>query len=336
MLTAGMLTAGTFNELEALKSGYAADKTRINNTCDQQKTNALSVYRQAVITQMAAAQKSGDLDSYLAFEVEKKRLEAQDTINTNDDPLLKPLVAQYYKSMRTMGSARDKATLTALRQYVGRLTTLMQNLTRANRLEAAMMVRDVLRDAQTELTFLEEDVSEDAPKPPLATTPPATTPTTPPAATPTTPPATTPTTPPAATPTTPPATTPTTPPAATPTTPPATTPTTPPATTPTTPTTPPATTPTTPPAAAAKDLAKILPGTWRITWRNAGRSGSDSITFYADRTTSLEGRWEIRNQQCLLHLPITDVTLNTTGNPKLLMGHNRQGAAITATKIGEP
>lgn len=181
VLTSGILTAGTIRELEALQTGYAAEKTQINNAYEQQKTNALTAYRRSVASQMTAAKNKGDLDNYLVLKAEKDRLDTQATVYTNDAPALESLVAQYQKALQTAASSRDKALVTALRQQVGRLTTLMQNYTRTDRLNDAKIVRDEMRGAKTELTFLEADTPEETSTP----TPPTPTPTTPATPTPT-------------------------------------------------------------------------------------------------------------------------------------------------------
>ncbi|MFZ4395161.1 MAG: hypothetical protein ACOYOU_05980 [Kiritimatiellia bacterium] len=129
MLVSGQLAAGTSNDLEMLKNGYALERARISVTHEQQKTNALAVYRQAIASLMGAAKKNGDLDRYLVLEAEKKRMETQDKISADDMPELEPQVAQCQKSLQAATSARDKAIMAALRQYVDRLTTLMQNYT---------------------------------------------------------------------------------------------------------------------------------------------------------------------------------------------------------------
>ncbi|MEI6211885.1 MAG: hypothetical protein WCR06_09710 [bacterium] len=165
MLVAGQLAAGTSNDLETLKTGYALERARISVTHEQQKTNALAVYRQAIASQMVAAKKNGDLERYLVLETEKKRMETQDKISADDVPELEPHVAQCQKSLQAATSARDKAIMTALRQYVDRLTTLMQNYTRTDRLEDAKIVRDEMREARSELTFLEADTPKAAPVP---------------------------------------------------------------------------------------------------------------------------------------------------------------------------
>ena len=157
VLVASQLMAGKSNELETLRAGYAAEKTRISNTYEQQKTNALATYRQSVASQMAAAKKAGDLDRYLVLEAEKNRLDRESTIRADDAPALETLVAQYQKAMQAATSTRDKAIVTSLRQHVDRLTTLMQDYTRGDRLEDAKIVREEMREAKSELTFLEAD-----------------------------------------------------------------------------------------------------------------------------------------------------------------------------------
>jgi hypothetical protein len=164
-LASGCLMAGTTNELAALKANCAAEKTRINGACEQQKTVAFTAYRQSVDGQMLAVKQQGDLDGYLALQAEKKRLATETTITTNAGPALAGLVAQYQKALLDAANARDKATITLLHQYIARLTTLMQNDTRADRLEDARAVRDELQAAKTELTFLEADLPADLPKP---------------------------------------------------------------------------------------------------------------------------------------------------------------------------
>lgn len=183
VLLSGQLVAATSNELATLRTGYAAEKTRINTAYEQQKNNAFAAYRQSVATQMAAAKKDGDLDRYLALEAEKKRLESERTSNTNDSPALETLMAQYQKALQAATSARDKASVTLLRQYVDRLTALMQNFTRMDRLDDAKAVRDEMREARSELTFLEADMPSGTvatPNPP--TQPPSPTASTPPSA----------------------------------------------------------------------------------------------------------------------------------------------------------
>lgn len=169
VLAAGALTAGTTNELSALQASRAAEDLRIDTAQEQQKTNAFAVYRKAVDALMVTVKKQGNLDSYLVLETEKKRLASENTINTNEVPVLAPLVAQYQKNLQDATSAHDKDMATLLRLYVGRLTSLMQKYTRANRLDDAKLVRDELQEAKTELTFLEADAPAEAAQPPPAT-----------------------------------------------------------------------------------------------------------------------------------------------------------------------
>ena len=164
-LASGLLMAGTTNELDALAANCAAEKTRIAGACEQQKTNAFTAYRQAVENQMQAVKKQGDLDNYLALQAEKKRLATENTINTNDVPALAGLVAQYQKALLDAANARDKATIALLHQYIARLTSLMQNYTRTDRLADAKVVRDEIQTVKTELTFLESDLPAEPSKP---------------------------------------------------------------------------------------------------------------------------------------------------------------------------
>ena len=174
VLASGILMAGTTNELNVLKASRAAEKTRIDNTLEQQKTNAFAAYRQSVDTQMLAVKQMGDLDGYLALQAEKKRLVTETAINTNDVPALTGLVAQYRKILQEASSAHDKSMIGLLRLYVGRLTTLMQNYTRTDRLDEAKTVRDELQVAKTELTFLEADAPAETTRPTPPAQPPST------------------------------------------------------------------------------------------------------------------------------------------------------------------
>ena len=265
VLASGFLMAGATNELDALKAGYAAEKARIDAAYEQQKACALPAYRQAIDAQMAVVKKKGDLDNYIALETEKKRLAAEGKVATNDAPeAVAALVAQYQKSLLDATSAREKAKMALLKQYVAKLTALMQTYTRSDRLDDAKVVRDELQLAKTDLVFQEEDVPQEAPKPP--------------------------------------------PPAAKP-----------------------------PPV--ADDPAKSIPGTWTITWRNMGKSGTDTVILSEDGTATCPkdrsvGKWEVKSQQCIIHWAATDNTLSITADPKRMMGHNRQGSSLTAVKTG--
>jgi len=260
-LAAGRLMAGTANELAALATNCAAEKTRIAGAYEQQKANAFAAYRQSIDGQMLAVKKQGDLDNYLALQAEKKRIATETTINTNDVPALAGLVTQYQKALLDAANARDKATINLLHQYIARLTTLMQNNTRADRLEDAKLVRDELQAVKTELTFLEADLPSELskPTPPVQPAPAQLTP--------------------------------------------------------------------------AEDPAKAISGTWTFTWRNAGRSGTDTVVLDPDGSASCAkdaGTWTIKEHLCIIHWPKTDNTVTEDG--KRMMGHSRQGVALTAVK----
>lgn len=265
VLVSGVLRAGATNELDALKTGYAAEKARITSAYEQQKANAVAVYRQSVDTLMVDVKQKGELDDYLALTAEKKRVAAEGTVKTNAAPALSGLVAQYQKTLQDAAGARDKANVNLQRLFVAHLTTLMQNDTRADRLDDARAVKDELQVAKTDLTFLEADAPEEPAKPPSAK----------------------------------------------------------------------------PQAAAstpeADDAAKSVPGTWAFTWRNMGRSGTDTIVLDADGTAScpkdgLAGRWEVKERQCTIHWPATVNTLTISSDGKRMTGHTRQGSALSAVK----
>ena len=268
VLAAGFVLAAP-GELETLKAGRAAEKARLDSALAQQKTNALTGYRQAVDAQMLVVKKQGNLDGYLELEAEKKRIAAENSVNTNDTPALAPLVAQYQKVLQDVTGAYGKAVISSQRQYVLRLTTLMQNYTRADKLDDALLVRDELQGARTELTFLEADAPAEAAKPPA-----------------------------------------------------------------------PAPSPSPAPASAAESLTNALAGTWSITWRNAGKSGSDAITLNPDGTASCPkedavGTWLIRERQCIIRWAKTENVLTISEDGKHMMGHTRQGVALTAVKSGQ-
>lgn len=263
----GLLQAGTTNELDALQTGRLNEMARLEGVYALQKSNALSGYRKMVDTQMLAVKQKGDLDAYLVLEAEKKRMLSAPTVNTNDVPALEPLVAQYAKAMQDAARARDQANLNLLRLYVGRLTALMQNQTRADRLDDAKRTREELQTAKTELTFLEADAPPAVDSKPVAAPPVGVTP---------------------------------------------------------------------PPA---EDPVKRLAGTWTFTWRNNGRSGTDTIILNPDGTASCPkedapGTWEIKDRQCLIHWPKTENRLTITDDGKHMIGFTRQGASLSAVKTG--
>ena len=260
--------AGTTNELEALKAGRTADKMRVDCAQDQQKTNALAVYRKSVEALMITVKKQGDLDSYLVLEAEKKRLAVESTINTNDVPALESLVAQYQKNLQEAASVHSKAMTALLRQYVERLTTLMQNYTRTDRLDDAKIVRDELQVAKTELAFLEADAPAESTKSPPAG-PSATT-----------------------------------------------------------------------PARPTDELARNIPGTWTFTWRNAGRSGTDTVILSPDGAAScpkdkVTGTWELKDRQCTIHWPDNANVLTVAEDGKRMMGHTQKGSLLSVVKVGQ-
>lgn len=160
VLAAGFLLAGTTNELSALKAGYAVEAARIDGAFGQQTTNAFATYRQSVGALRLALKARGDLDGCLALDAERERLAVASTVNTNDVPSLAGVVAEYRKTMQDATAARDRAKANLQRQYVTRLTSLMQDDTRAERLDEARAVRDELQTAKTDLVFLEADAPE--------------------------------------------------------------------------------------------------------------------------------------------------------------------------------
>jgi len=265
LLTVPLLRAGATNELDTLKASYVAEKVRLDGVFAQQKTNALVVYRQSVDVQLIAAKQKGDLDACLALAAEKHRLATNLTVRTQDDPTLSDLTTQHQKCLLEATNTRDKAKLNLLRLYITKLTTLMQNFTRADRFTEAKLVRDELQLAKTEWTFLEAD----APPEPAKPLPPVS------------------------------------------------------------------------PAPPPEDPSTTLAGTWTFTWRNAGKSGTDTILLTDDGTASCpkdnsQGRWEVKNGQCLIHWPHTDNTLTISSDNKHMTGHNKQGSSLTATKIASP
>jgi hypothetical protein len=265
-LAAASLCAAPAAELDAVKANYTAEKARIEAAWEQQKTNAAAAYRLSLDTQMLALKKQGDLDSYLALETEKKRLASEKTINTNDDATaLSGLIAQYRKAMQEAGVNRSRSCLTLMRQHTNRLTVLMQNYTRTDRLEEAKAVRNELQVAKTDLLFQEE---ETPPEPPKPTPPPPAKPT-------------------------------------------------------------------------ADDPAKNIPGTWSVTWRNMGKSGTDVVELAEDGSANcpkdhITGTWEVKNRQLFIHWGRTDNTFNLTADARKMMGHNKQGASLTAVKTADP
>ena len=166
VLVSGLLMAGTTNELYKLKAGYADEKARIDGAYGQQTTNVFAAYRQSVDALRLALKEQGDLDGCIVLDAEKQRVAAESTVNTNSVPALAGVVAQYRKTLLDATGARDRARVNLQRQYVGRLTALMQNDTRADRLDDARAVRDELQTAKTDLVFLEADAPEASTKPP--------------------------------------------------------------------------------------------------------------------------------------------------------------------------
>jgi hypothetical protein len=278
MLAAHLWAAGSTNELGELTTSYTADRARLLGFYDQQCGQAQVAYRQAIETQMQTAKKSGDLDTYLVFEDELKRLKTDKTILTNNiNPTLEGPVALYQKTLREAALGHEKAKACALRQYIARLTPLMQNLTRSDRLDDAKLVREVVNEAKAELTFIEIDLPPE----------PVKTPTPPPAQPPS---------------------------------------------------------PATLAEAAANEVIKNLMGTWSLTWREKRSPALGKVVIDANgklfdvgRTTESTpiGTWEVRSRQCLLHLPAVEITLSITSNKKSMLGHGKQGAALTAIKIAE-
>jgi hypothetical protein len=87
----------------------------------------------------------------------------------------------------------------------------------------------------------------------------------------------------------------------------------------------------------ANDLVKAVAGTWTFTWRNLGRSGTDTVVLNADGTAScandtVSGSWTVKERQCTIHWPATDNILTVIGGEKRMIGHSRQGVALTAVK----
>jgi hypothetical protein len=283
MLAVHLFAAGATTELGELTTSYMADRARLLGFYDQQCGQAQAAYRQAIETHMQTAKKSGDLDSYLAFEAELARFKTDKTIVTNNiNPALDGPVAQHQEKMREASVGHEKAKATVLRQYIGRLTPLMQNLTRSDRMDDAKLVREALREAKAELTFIEADLAPEPVKPPAQP--------------------------------------------------------------PNQPTNQPPPSTATIAETATNETLKNVMGTWSLTWREKRSSSIEKVVIDADgklfdvaHTTESPplGTWEIRSRQCLLHLPTVEITLNITSNKKSMMGHNKQGAALTATKIAE-
>lgn len=262
VLASAPLMAVTNNEMSVLKTGYAAQRARIDGAYGQQATNAFTAYRQAVDARRMAVKEQGDLDGYVALTAEKNRLVAETTVNTDNVPALAAVVAQYQKMLLDAANARDQARLNLQRLYIDRLTALMQSATRADRLDDATAVRKELLLAQSDLVFLEAD----APKPPGVAPSPAQPP-------------------------------------------------------------------------APPDYAKTLPGTWKFSWNNKGRTGVDTIMLRADGTAfspkdGATGQWEIKETQCLIHWERAVNTMTIVADGARMIGHTQLGVSLSATKSG--
>ncbi len=264
LFAATLLAGSATGELDALKTGYAAEKAQLEAACEPQKAHAWAAYRQSVDALLQTFREKGDFDSVLACQAEQKRCAVEGTVNTNSVVVaLAGAVAQYQKALLDAASACDQARIKLQRLYIDHLTALMQSETRADRLTEATAVRDELQAAKTGLVFQEADAASEAPKAQPSAPQPGPSP--------------------------------------------------------------------------ADDLAMTMPGTWTITWRHAGRSGTEMVLLKADgKARSISngtvGSWEIKERVCLIHWPTVVNALTVAADGTHMAGLGRQGAMLSAVK----
>jgi Lectin C-type domain len=159
LLQAGYCRAGT-NAIETIKANLEVATASLDKALETQKADALVSYGKALDSLMAALQQKGDLDGLVAVRNERKRFDAEKTIDEANSHAAVVLIT--IKKYRTCVARleRDRAVkgIGTMKQAISQLEALIKQQVMQGKIEEAQAAKEesetikfVVADAESKL-----------------------------------------------------------------------------------------------------------------------------------------------------------------------------------------
>jgi len=149
-------------ELQAQRDKLAQDLLALDADTEKKLAALRQQYDEDLVKLKQARQAEGDLDSVLEVEAERKRVASKPTAamleSHSVSSTLKPARAAFLKRCRDLQPLQNSKQTDLIRAYVAKLKLLQKDLTKANRIEDAVAVRN-------EVATYQDMVGETAPAP---------------------------------------------------------------------------------------------------------------------------------------------------------------------------
>ena len=162
---------GAQTNLATLKANLDAANGRLDSFCTKQKADALEAYGKALDGLMAALQQKGDLDGVMAVKQEKKRFEAEKTVDGSNSRSVDVAAAvrRYQASITRAEQEKALRRIAVLKQTIAQIENLIRQLVMKDRMEDALAAK---QEMETMRLVLADEESKLPPPPVKAAKPP--------------------------------------------------------------------------------------------------------------------------------------------------------------------
>jgi hypothetical protein len=140
--------------LKSLKEGYEKACSKIESDNSSARQSQAVTYINELQKVQQSLQKAGDLEGLTAAKSEIERFKGEQTVPETPDSSLPVAIQQlqtaYKKGLAAIDLDKSKKIVSAVKQYVDRLTALQKNLTKAGKVDEALEVNAEIKSVKAD------------------------------------------------------------------------------------------------------------------------------------------------------------------------------------------